>query len=129
MCQQRILLVDDEADIREVAALSLQALGDWRVLSASGGGEAIAIARAERPDVILLDVMMPELDGPTTLELLRADPQTRGIPVIFLTAKAQSADQRGLAQLGASGVLTKPFDPMTLSSEITAILAKEMTTP
>jgi two-component system, OmpR family, alkaline phosphatase synthesis response regulator PhoP len=129
MRQPHILLVDDEADIREVAALSLQALGGWRVSSAGGGSEAIAIAHTQRPDAILLDVMMPELDGPTTLERLRADPQTRRIPVIFLTAKAQSADQRGLARLGVSGVLTKPFDPVTLSDHITAILAREPMTP
>lgn len=129
MSQQHILLVDDEADIREVAALSLQALGGWHVSSASGGSEAIAIARAERPDVILLDVMMPELDGPTTLGLLRADAQTRNIPVIFLTAKVQRADRHGLSLLEVSGVLTKPFDPVTLSNQITAILAKEAMTP
>lgn len=129
MRQPHILLVDDEADIREVAALSLQALGGWQVSSAGGGSEAIAIARTQRPDVILLDVMMPELDGPTTLKRLRADPQTRQIPVIFLTAKARSADQLGLAQLGVSGVLTKPFDPVALSSQITAILARETITP
>ena len=120
-----ILLVDDEADIREVAALSLQTLGGWRVTTASGGSEAIALARAERPDVILLDVMMPELDGPTTLARLRDNAQTHKIPVIFLTAKAQHTDQCGLARLDVSGVLTKPFDPLTLSDQITAILARE----
>lgn len=125
MRQPHILLVDDEADIREVAALSLQTLGGWRVSSASGGAAAIAVARAECPDVILLDVMMPELDGPTTLARLRGDARTHTIPVIFLTAKAQHADQRGLARLDVSGVLTKPFDPMTLSDQINAILDKE----
>lgn len=129
MGQQHILLIDDEADIREVATISLQAIGGWRVSSATGGSEGIAIARAERPDVVLLDVMMPDIDGPATLQRLQADPQTRAIPVIFLTAKAHSADRRCFAQLGARGVLTKPFDPLTLSDQITAILAKEATTP
>lgn len=129
MSQQHILLIDDEDDIREVATISLQAIGGWRVSSATGGSEGIAIARAERPDVVLLDVMMPDIDGPATLQRLQADPQTRAIPVIFLTAKAHSADRRCFGQLGASGVLTKPFDPLTLSDQITAILAKEATTP
>lgn len=120
MSQKHILLVDDEADIREVAALSLQAIGGWRVSSAN---EGIAMARAERPDAILLDVMMPDIDGPATFQRLQADPQTRDIPVILLTAKAQSADRRGFARLGVAGTLTKPFDPMTLSDQIAAILA------
>lgn len=130
MSQQHILLIDDEDDIREVATISLEAFGDWRVSSATGGREGIAMARAERPDVVLLDVMMPDIDGPATLQRLQADPRTCGIPVIFLTAKAQSADRRCFTQLGgASGVLTKPFDPLTLGDQITAILAKEATTP
>lgn len=120
-----ILLVDDENDIREVAALSLQTIGGWRVSSASNGREAIAIARAQRPDAILLDVMMPDLDGPATLRRLQADPQTHQIPVIFLTAKAQSADRRGLARLGAAGTLTKPFDPMMLTDQINTILTRK----
>lgn len=122
MSQKHILLVDDEADIREVATLSLQVVGSWRVSSAAGGAQAIAMARAERPDAIVLDVMMPDLDGPATLRRLQADPQTSDIPVIFLTAKAHSAHQRRFAQLGAAGTLTKPFDPMTLTDQINAIL-------
>ena len=129
MSQRHILLIDDEDDIREVATISLQAIGDWRVSSATGGSEGIAMARAERPNVVLLDVMMPDIDGPATLQRLQADPQTRGIPVIFLTAKAQSADRRRFARLGVGGVLIKPFDPLTLSDQITAILAEEAITP
>lgn len=120
--RRHVLLVDDESDIREVAALSLRAIGGWRVSSARGGGEGIATARAERPDAILLDIMMPDLDGPATLLRLQADPRTRDIPVIFLTAKAQSADRRAFARLGVAGTLTKPFDPLTLAGQITAIL-------
>lgn len=118
-----ILIVDDEDDIREVAALSLQAVGGWRVTSASGGEAAIALARTEQPDAILLDVMMPDVDGPTTVTRLQADARTRDIPVILLTAKVQGADRRLFAALGVAGTLSKPFDPMTLNDQIAAILA------
>jgi CheY-like chemotaxis protein len=129
MSQKHILLVDDEDDIREVAALSLRAIAGWQVSSSSGGAQGIAMARAERPDAILLDVMMPDVDGPATLRRLLADPQTRDIPVIFLTAKAQSDERRAFATLGVAGTLTKPFDPMTLSDQITAILGGVDDTP
>lgn len=122
MGQRHILLIDDENDIREVAALSLHTIGGWKVSSANGGIEGIAKARAARPDAILLDIMMPDLDGPATLLSLQADPQTRDIPVIFLTAKAHSADRRAYARLGVAGTLTKPFDPLTLTEQISAIL-------
>jgi CheY-like chemotaxis protein len=122
MTTKHILLVDDDADIREVAAISLEAVGDWRVSRASSGLEGVAKALGERPDAILLDVMMPGIDGPATYERLQADPLTRSIPVIFLTAKARTADRHRFEQLGAAGMLTKPFDPMTLSDEVAAIL-------
>jgi CheY-like chemotaxis protein len=122
MRPKHILLVDDEDDIREVAALSLEAVGGWRVSSARDGATGAAMALAERPDAILLDVMMPGLDGPATVERLREDPLTRDIPVILLTAKAQGADRRRFAALGVAGTLTKPFDPMTLTDQIAAIL-------
>ncbi len=123
MSQKHILLVDDEADIREVVSLSLEAIGGWRVSSATSGHQGIAVARAERPDAILLDIMMPDIDGPATFERLRRDPRTCDIPVILLTAKSQSADHRGFASLGVAGILTKPFDPTLLSDQVDAILA------
>ena len=119
---KHILLVDDEADIREVASLSLEAVGGWRVSSATSGVEAIATAKAERPDAILLDVMMPDMDGPTTFGRLQAEPATREIPVILLTAKAQAADLQRFKELGVAGVLTKPFDPMALPSQVSEVL-------
>jgi two-component system alkaline phosphatase synthesis response regulator PhoP len=122
MRPKHILLVDDEDDIREVAALSLETVGGWRVSSASTGGSGVAMALAERPDAILLDVMMPGLDGPATVARLREDPLTRDIPVILLTAKAQGADRRRFDALGVAGTLTKPFDPMRLTDQIAAIL-------
>ncbi|MEJ7786203.1 MAG: response regulator [Solirubrobacteraceae bacterium] len=129
MRPKHILLVDDEDDIREVAALSLEAIGGWRVSTASDGGRGVASALAERPDAILLDVMMPGLDGPATVVRLCEDPQTRDIPVILLTAKAQGADRRRFAELDVAGTLTKPFDPMTLPDQIAAILDRAEETP
>lgn len=123
MRQKRILLVDDEADIREVAAISMGAVGGWDVSSASSGIEAIAMALADPPDAILLDVMMPDIDGPATFKRLQDDPRTRAIPVILLTAKAQAADRRSFEQLGVAGVVHKPFDPMALPDQIVALLA------
>lgn len=123
MSPKRILLVDDEDDIREVAAISMQAVGGWEVSSASGGMEGIAKALAEQPDAILLDVMMPDIDGPTTFQRLQADPRTCDIPVILLTAKAQAADLRHFEELGVLGILNKPFDPMSLPGQVAVLLA------
>jgi len=123
MTVKRILLVDDEDDIREVATISMQAVGGWEVCTASGGEEAIAKALAQQPDAILLDVMMPDIDGPTTFRRLQDDPRTRDIPVILLTAKAQAADRRFFDDLGVAGVLNKPFDPMQLPDQVAELLA------
>jgi CheY-like chemotaxis protein len=118
----RVLIVDDDADVREVAKVSLQAVGGWEVLAAGGGEEGIALAAAGRPEAVLLDVMMPDLDGPSTLARLREDEATRDLPVIFLTAKSQDAEIERLKALGAAGVLAKPFDPMTLHRQVAASL-------
>jgi two-component system alkaline phosphatase synthesis response regulator PhoP len=120
--KMRILVVDDEPDIREVAQLSLGMVGGHEVMTAASGAEGLAIAQAERPDAIVLDVMMPELDGPSTFARLRENETTRDIPVVFLTAKVQAADVHRLEQLGAAGVLAKPFDPMTLAAELGRVL-------
>jgi len=119
---KRILVIDDEDDIREVATVSLETVGGWDVMTANGGAQGIAIAERQQPDAILLDVMMPEMDGPTTLQNLQANAATRHIPVILLTAKVQSADRRRLADLGAKAVLAKPFDPLTLADEVAGAL-------
>ncbi len=123
MRPKRILLVDDEADIREVAAISLQAVGGWEVSTASNGAEATVMALNEQPDAILLDVMMPEVDGPTTFRRLQDDPRTRAIPVILLTAKTQTADLRLFEELGVTGIISKPFDPMLLAEQVGRLLA------
>ncbi len=109
-----MLIVDDDDDIRRIAMLALVGVGGMEVADASGGSEGIRRAREDRPDVILLDMMMPGMDGMATFRLLRGDPETSGIPVVFLTAKAMSAEVDRLKALGARGVLIKPFDPMTL---------------
>ena len=122
MTAKRVLLVDDEPDIREVAQISLEMVAGWTVLTATSGSEAISTAVAEQPDAILLDVMMPDMDGPTTFARLQAEPRTRNIPVILLTAKVQAADQRRFADLAVRGVIAKPFDPMTLAQQVAGIL-------
>jgi two-component system, OmpR family, response regulator len=119
----RVLLVDDEDDIREIARLSLERLGGWTVVTASSGDEAVELATREAPfTVVLLDVMMPGSDGPATLQQLRSGPLNAQTPVVFLTAKVQPADRRRLHELGAAGVIAKPFDPMLLSQQLRTIL-------
>ena len=119
----KVLIVDDEEDIRKVASLALSRLGGMEVAEASNGPDGIAAAAALKPDAILLDVMMPGMDGPAVLDRLKADPVTAAIPVIFLTAKAMGSELARLRSLGAAGVLTKPFDPASLSGQIRALLA------
>jgi CheY-like chemotaxis protein len=119
----RLLVIDDEDDIREVAQLSLQLTQNWTVMTASGGSAGAALALSMLPDAILLDVMMPVMDGPTTLRALRAQQGTEDIPVIFLTAKVQSADRQKFMQLGVAGIISKPFDPLTLGQSIQDVLS------
>ena len=119
---RKILIIDDEDDIREVAALSLESVAGWEVIMADSGAQGVARAAEQKPDAILLDVMMPGMDGPTTLRELRSHPATARIPVLLLTAKVQSSDQRRFADLGVEAILFKPFDPLTLSQQISSAL-------
>ena len=119
---RKILIIDDEDDIREVASLSLQTVAGWDVIVANSGAQGVVRASEQRPDAILLDVMMPGMDGPTTFRELRKNPVTAGIPVLLLTAKVQGSDQRRFADLGVQAILFKPFDPLTLSSQIASAL-------
>jgi CheY-like chemotaxis protein len=119
---RRILLIDDEELIRVIAEVSLTKVGGWEVLTAGSGEEGLDKAAAEHPDAILLDVMMPGLDGPGTLARLQADPATATIPVVFLTASTLQSGRQHLTDLGAAGVLLKPFDPMLLAREIAEVL-------
>lgn len=117
-----ILVIDDDDDIREIAQLTLEVGASWRVMTATSGADGIEIAKTSLPDAILLDVMMPGLDGPGTLSRLRDDPLTCDIPVVFLTAKARPAERDRLMALGVAGVLAKPFDPMELPQRVAALL-------
>ncbi len=119
---RKILIIDDEDDIREVAALSLESVAGWDVIKASSGAQGLARAAEYQPDAILLDVMMPGMDGPTTFLELRKNQATARIPVLLLTAKVQGTDQKRFADLGVEAVLLKPFDPMTLSTQIATAL-------
>ncbi len=119
---RRILIIDDEEDIREVASLTLEAIAGWHVTCAGSGAEGIRKAVAEQPEAILLDVMMPDMDGPSTFREMQRTPEIANIPVLLLTAKVQGVDQRRFADLGVAAVLFKPFDPMTLSQQISDAL-------
>lgn len=118
MRSRKVLVVDDDDIIREVAKVALEVVGGWQVSTAESGGEASRMASGDQPDVVLLDVMMPSMDGPSTAALLQADPATRGVPVIFLTAKSPLDDEQLASVPNLLGVISKPFDPMSLAAEI-----------
>jgi CheY-like chemotaxis protein len=117
---KRVLIIDDDDGVREVAQMSLQLVAGWEVQTAAAGRDGIALARTMRPDGIVLDVMMPGLDGPETLAELRRDPEVGATPVVFLTAKVQQTERSSLEALDASGIIVKPFDPMRLHELVTA---------
>lgn len=122
MAIHKVLLAEDEEDIRKVAQISLQFRSGWEVALAANGEECLAKAASDPPDLILLDCMMPKLDGYETCRRLKQDPALRHIPVIFLTAKAQEVEVKKGLSLGAVGYLIKPFNPMSLAAEISQIL-------
>jgi CheY-like chemotaxis protein len=124
---KRVLFVEDEVDIQIVARLALEAVGGFQVSICSSGQEALANAPNFGPDLILLDVMMPGMDGPSTLKALRELPLTASTPVIFMTAKVQPYEVAEYKRLGALDVIAKPFDPMRLSATINAIWARSRT--
>ena len=123
MPPKEILVIDDENDIQEVARLSLQLTENWIVRGANGGAAGALLALSSELDAILLDVMMPDMDGPSTLRVLQQQGST--IPVIFLTAKVQLADREKYMRLGVRGIISKPFDPLTLGQQIREMLAWE----
>ncbi len=118
----RILYVDDEADLREVAIMSLELDPGFEVRGCASGEAALAVARDWRPALILLDMMMPGMDGPATRRALAHRPETAAIPVVFITARTQAQDVERLLALGARAVIAKPFDPMTLAGEVRRLL-------
>ena len=121
MTLQKILLVEDEPDIRAVAEIALEIVGGFSVRLCEDGAAALAALPDFAPDLIMLDVMMPGMDGPATLAELRKLPEGAAVPVIFMTAKVQQAEIDGYRKLGAAGVIAKPFDPMTLAERVREI--------
>lgn len=122
MTTKRILVIDNEQYIQEVAQICLETTAGWEVLTAGSGREGLLKAEAEQPDAILLDVMMPDMDGLTTFEKLQANPAIQDIPVILLTAKVQASDRRRYAQLGMKAAIAKPFNPLELANQIAQAL-------
>jgi CheY-like chemotaxis protein len=123
MPHRHVLVVDDDEAIREIAQVSLEMVAGWDVTTASDGVQGCERATSERPDAILLDVVMPGLDGPATVARLQAADSTRTIPVVLLTAKVADSERARFAEMpGVAGVLTKPFDPMQLPDQIAELL-------
>jgi CheY-like chemotaxis protein len=122
MKSKKVLIIDDEEDIREVAQISLEIMAGLEVIVARTSREGIQKAETEQPDAILLDVMLPDMDGLITFEQLQSNPHTKHIPVILLTAKVQNSDQRRFATLGIKAVITKPFKPAQLAEQLLVAL-------
>jgi CheY-like chemotaxis protein len=122
----RVLIIEDETHIREIARISLELVG-WEVLTASSGAEGLALAESAQPDLIVLDVKMPGLDGPATFAALQANPLTSSIAVVWLTASVQGSERRRLEILGGAGILPKPFDPLKLPAQLARLLGWELT--
>ncbi|MBW4691549.1 MAG: response regulator [Lyngbya sp. HA4199-MV5] len=122
MPTKRILIIDDEETIQTVVQFGIKMAAGWDVLIAGSGAQGIQAAQAEKPDAILLDVMMPDMDGIATFKALQSHTETEQIPVILLTAKAQTAEKRQFNDLGVSGVITKPFNSLHLPEQIARIL-------
>lgn len=123
---KRILVIDNEAYIQEVTCISLETVAGWQVITASSGCEGLLKAAAEQPDAILLDVMMPDMDGLATCQKLQANPVTRAIPVLLMTATLQLPHQKDYVQMGIKGAIAKPFDPLTLAEQIAEALKWEL---
>ena len=122
---RRILVVDDSPLIREAARIGLEAVAGHSVETAQSGEEAVARAAAQRPDAILLDVVMPGMDGPATLAALRAGEATRDLPVVMVTGLDAATHGPQLEELGAAGMISKPFDPTTLAAQVAQLLRWE----
>ncbi len=126
MSNKRILVVDNEPSIQEVAQICLETVAGWQVIVAGSGLEGIVAAEREQPDAILLDVMMPDMDGLDTFSKLQANPATRSIPVIFLTAKVQTTDRQNYTELGIRSTISKPFSPLALAGQIATTLGWQL---
>ncbi|MFA6450747.1 MAG: response regulator [bacterium] len=127
MSPKKILLIDDEHDIRIVAGLSLRRVGKFEVATAENGEEGLVKIKADPPDLVLLDMMMPGMDGLTVFDRILADPLTKNIPVIFLTARVQATEKEKYIARGARGVIEKPFNPMLISQQVLDLLPERET--
>jgi CheY-like chemotaxis protein len=125
----KILYVEDEPDIQTVTLMALETIGGFTVKACSSGQEAIEVAPAFEPDLVILDVMMPGMDGPTTMEALRKLPVTADVAMIFMTAKVQSHEVERYRAMGAVDVVAKPFDPISLADQVRAIWEQQQTKP
>lgn len=125
MLAKRILVIDDEINLCTVIKVCLEHIGGWQVLIAQSGSEGLVLAETELPDAILLDVMMPDMDGLVLLHALHINPVTQTIPVILLTAKPQPVNLNQSAQLSLVGVIPKPFDPIELADQVAELLGWE----
>jgi len=123
---KRVLVIDNESYIQEITKICLETVTDWQVITASSGREGIVKAETEQPDAILLDVMMPDMDGLTTFANLHANALTHDIPVILLSAEIQTADRRYYSEMGIKATIAKPFEPLDLAHQIAIALNWEM---
>ena len=121
----RVLIVDDDEDVRMLVRMSLERVGGFEVLTAASGAEGVEHAREQRPDAVLLDVMMPGMDGPATVSALRGSPETADIPIVLLTAKISPHDRERFRDLPINGAIAKPFDPIELPGALTEMLSDD----
>ena len=123
MISNQILVIDDEDDIRQLIQTCLEIMGGWEVLTATSGNQGLILAQSSQPDAILLDVMMPDMDGLTTFQKLQANQTTKHIPVILLTARGRTNNERIFTNLGVKGIISKPFNPQKLAVQVAAALS------
>ncbi|MEA5626773.1 response regulator [Nostoc sp. UHCC 0251] len=123
MISKQILVIDDEDDIRQLIQTCLEIMGGWEVLTATSGNQGLILAQSSQPDAILLDVMMPDMDGLTTFQKLQANQTTKHIPVILLTARGRNNDKQIFNELSVKGIISKPFNPQKLADQVAAALS------
>ncbi|WP_373527667.1 response regulator [Nostoc sp.] len=123
MTSKQILVIDDEDDIRQLIQTCLEIMGGWEVLTATSGNQGLILAQSSQPDAILLDIMMPDMDGLTTFQKLQANQTTKHIPVILLTARGRNNNERLFSNLGVKGIISKPFNPHKLAVQVAAALS------
>lgn len=126
MTAKQILVIDDDSDIRKLIQTCLEIMGGWQVLTAKSGNEGLLLAQTAQPDAILLDIMMPDMDGTVTFQKLQANPLTKHIPVILLTARGRTARQALFTELGIKGIINKPFNSQKLAAQVEAALAENV---